>query len=107
MIVARQPDGRTLLDREALAVLLGRTVETVARHCTPEPDGRYDAALAQAALAAAPDVVPLTAPEARRYLGVPVGTVRSWASRGRLLAVGRRGPHRLYDAADLALLASP
>lgn len=105
MIVARQPDGRTLLDREALAALLGRSVETITRHCTPEPCGRYDATTAEHQLAGAPDVVPITAREAARYLGVPAGTVRSWASRGRIHVVGRRRHETLYDAADLACLA--
>lgn len=105
MIVARQPDGRTLLDREALAALLGRSSETIARHCTPEPDGRYDAELAERELSGAPDVVAITAREASSYLGIRRGTVWSWASRGRLRAVGRRGAEALYDALDLAVLA--
>lgn len=104
MIVARQPDGRTLLDREALSALLGRTPETIARHCTPEPCGRYDAQRAERELTGVPDVVPVTAREAHRYLGIPAGTVRSWASRERLAAVGERGRQALYDAADLAAL---
>lgn len=105
MIVDHQPDGRTLLDRDALAALLGRSVETVTRHATPEPDGRYDAARAEAELAGAPDVVALTAADAERYLGIPRGTTWSWASRGQLRAVGHRGTAALYDAADLDGLA--
>lgn len=99
-------DGRILADRQMLAELLKRSVETVARHCTPEPTGLYDADRAQAALDGAPDVVPLTAREAQQYLGIAPGTVRSWASRGRIHAVGRRGHQALYDAADLASLAT-
>lgn len=105
MIVEHQP-GRTLLDRHALAALLGRSPETIARHCTPQPCGRYDAELAERQLDGAPDVVPITAGEAHRYLGVPPGTIRSWASRGRLAAVGARGRQALYDAVQLATLAS-
>lgn len=106
MIVARQPDGRTLLDREALAALLGRSAETITRHCTPESCGRYDAALAEQQLAGVPNVVPMTASEAQTYLGIRPGTIRSRASRGLLRPVGRRGHQALYDAADLSVLAA-
>lgn len=60
MIVHRQPDGRTLLDREALAALLGRSAETIRRRCTAAavhvPDRRvlYDAEHAEAELARHP-----------------------------------------------------
>jgi DNA-binding transcriptional MerR regulator len=46
-----------------------------------------------------PDQVTTT--EAARLCGVRAATIRQWASRGYLRAVGRRGRSQLYDPLDL------
>ncbi|HMB78075.1 MAG TPA: helix-turn-helix domain-containing protein [Kiloniellaceae bacterium] len=47
----------------------------------------------------------ITAPEAQAALGIPASTIRSWAHRGLLYAVGigRRGV-RLYRLLDVLTL---
>ena len=44
----------------------------------------------------------VTAEEAARLCGVKPATVRQWASRGYLTAVGKRGRSHLYDSRQLA-----
>lgn len=111
VIVEHQP-GRTLADREALAALLGRPVRTIRRWCEPVACHvatrvvLYDAEHAQGALDGAPDVLAVTAREAEEHLGIRSGTVRQWASRGRVRQVGRRGTQVLYDVAQLLDVAA-
>lgn len=44
----------------------------------------------------------VTAEEAARLCGVKPATVRQWASRGYLTAVGKRGRSHLYDSRELS-----
>lgn len=43
----------------------------------------------------------LTASQLHRVTGVPVGTIRQWAARGRVRKRGKRDGVQLYDAADV------
>ena len=50
----------------------------------------------------------ITAPEAQRELGVPAATVRSWAHRGKLYAVGiGESRERWYKLSDVLALCQP
>lgn len=106
MIIEHLPDGRTVGDTAALAAVTARPAATIRRHCTRTEHG-YDVAACTAVLAERPDPVLLSAPDAHRYLGIPGGTVRSWASRGVLRALDRDGSGRpLYAADDLTHLSN-
>lgn len=104
MIVDHLADGRTLADTAAMAALTGRPPATIRRHCrhTRHPEGRYDVQLCETALRAAPDPILLSATQAEAHLGIPAGTVRSWASRQAIVPLdwGPTG-QPLYDAAQL------
>jgi hypothetical protein len=106
VIVDHLPDGRTIADTQALVALTGRPVHAIRRHC-PREDRGYDVARCETALLAQPDPIVLTAHEAARYMGIPGGTVRSWASRGLLRPLGERDGWPAYDVADLARLRDP
>lgn len=77
-----------MLDAEALAVLTGRPAATVRAHCDPVDTVRgvplYDVDAACASLSVVEDAETVTAAEAPLRLGIPSGTVRSWACRGRI-----------------------
>lgn len=104
MKVDQLPDGRTIADTAALAAVTARSRYTIRRHCPRETDG-YDVATAETILAQVQEPVLLTTPDIWRYLGIPAGTVYSWASRGVLRSYDRDGRGRpLYDAADIAAL---
>lgn len=104
MIIDHLPDGRTLADTQALVALTGRPVAAIRRHCPREQLG-YDVERCETALLAQPDPIVLTAREAARYMGIPAGTVRSWASRGQLAPLDERDGWPAYDVGDLARLA--
>jgi hypothetical protein len=106
VIVDHLPDGRTIADTAAMAALTGRPVHAIRRHCPRESRG-YDVARCETALLAQPDPIVLTARDAEQYMGIPTGTVRSWASRGLLHSLGLRDGWPAYDAADLAALRDP
>jgi hypothetical protein len=102
VIVEHLPDGRTVMDTQALAAITARPPALIRRHCTRDDTGRYDARACPETLAPLPDPVLLTAAQAGQYLGIPPGTVRSWAGRGQLRAWDRdRAGRPLYDADDL------
>jgi hypothetical protein len=105
VIVDHLPDGRTIADTQALVALTGRPVHAIRRHC-PREDRGYDVARCETALLAQPDPIVLTARDAERYMGIPGGTVRSWASRGLLRPLGERDGWPAYDVSDLARLAA-
>ncbi|MHB1010112.1 MAG: helix-turn-helix domain-containing protein [Propionibacteriaceae bacterium] len=42
-----------------------------------------------------------TAREAAQFLNIPESTIRSWAARRRLVAVGQRGRSSLYELAAI------
>jgi len=63
--------------------------------------------LAELATQGSGDDALLTTAALAVHVGVPAGTVRSWASRGRLTAAGRtRSGQPLYRAGDAAALAA-
>jgi hypothetical protein len=96
--------GRSVADTDAMAAVTGRTAWAIRAHCTRQPAG-YDVDDCAATLAAIPDPILLTAAQAQQYLGIPAGTVRSWASRDHLQSHDRdQHGHPLYDLLDLARL---
>jgi hypothetical protein len=98
------PDGRSIGDTQVLVALTARPAGTIRRHCQRLDDG-YDIQACTELLATAPDVLLLTARQAQQYLGIPSGTVYSWASRRRLHSLDYDGNGRpLYDVADLLQL---
>lgn len=105
MIVEHEPGGRSIADTDALTAITTRPPALIRRHGHRLPTGRYDVQQTIEQLAHLPDPVLLTAADAHRYLGIPDGTIRSWASRGLLRSYDRDPSGRpLYDAADLHTL---
>lgn len=97
--------GRSVADTAAMVALTRRTPWAVRTLCERDPEG-YDVKKCTATLADNPHHGRLlTAADAQKYLGIPAGTVRAWASAGRLDKVDRdpRG-YPLYDAAQLVKL---
>jgi hypothetical protein len=98
------PDGRSIGDTQVLVALTARPAATVRKHCQREQDG-YDVQACTELLATAPDPLLLTARQAQQYLGIPSGTVYSWASRRQLHSLDHdRNGRPLYDVADLLRL---
>jgi hypothetical protein len=98
------PDGRSIGDTAVMVALTARPAGTIRRHCHRLDDG-YDIAACTETLATAPDPLLLTARQAQQYLGIPSGTVYSWASRRQLHSLAHDGNGRpLYDVADLLRL---
>lgn len=109
MLTRQLPNGRLLMDREALATLTGRPAATIRARCTPIGHARgqplYDTLDACALLDVTEDVDVLTAAQAHQQLGIPAGTIRSWASRSVLVAFVLDEQDRpLYRTADLVAL---
>jgi hypothetical protein len=98
------PDGRSVGDTNVMVALTARPAATIRRHCRREPDG-YDVASCTDVLAAVPDPILLTSRQAEQYLGIPAGTVRSWACRALLRSLDHTPDGRpLYDVGDLLKL---
>ena len=103
MIVEHAPDGRTIADTQALVALTGRPAHAIRRWCERGSRG-YAIDQCETALLANPDPIVLTAAEARAYLGIPRGTIRSWVHRGQLAPLGERDGWPAYDVTDLTRL---
>lgn len=105
MIVSHLPHG-TVADTAAMRAITGRSAWSIRSTCPRGPAG-YDVAACTAHLHAdLYEPILLTAAQAAHFLGVPAGTVRSWANRGRLASHDRDGLGRpLYDAVRIAELA--
>jgi hypothetical protein len=104
LILQHLPDGRSVGDTHALAALTARPAAAVRRHC-PRDEAGYDVQTCTALLDGEPDPVLVTARQAQQYLGIPSGTVYSWASRGALRSLDHTPDGRpLYDVADLLRL---
>jgi hypothetical protein len=100
-----QHGARTLADTQAISALFGRPAAAVRSYCTRTREG-YDVHQAELALDGKPDPITMTAREAEQYLGIPRGTVRSWASR-RLIRSKDHTPDRglpKYDVQELLQL---
>lgn len=97
--------GRSVADTAAMAALTHRHPAAVRTICKREPEG-YDVDVCIAELNANPtDPTLYTAAQAQRELGIPAGTVRQWASYGRIRARHRDGRGSpLYDAEELRAL---
>lgn len=105
MIIIHTP-AATVADTAAMRAITGRSAWSIRATCPRTPVG-YDVAACTAHLHAdLYEPVLLTAAQAAYFLGVPAGTVRSWANRGRLASHDRDGFGRpLYDAVRIAELA--
>lgn len=104
MNLTHLPDGRSIGDTQVLVALTARPAGTIRKHCRREPGG-YDIAACTELLATSPDPLLLTTRQAQEYLGIPAGTVRSWACRVaqtglRALDYDRNG-RALYDVTEL------
>jgi hypothetical protein len=99
------PDGRSIGDTQVLVALTARPAAAVRRHCHRDEHG-YDIDTATAVLAEVPDPILLTARQAEQYLGIPSGTVYSWAGRRQLFSLDHTddGRQPLYDVGDLLKL---
>jgi hypothetical protein len=98
------PDGRSIGDTNVLVALTARPAATIRRHCEREPDG-YDVARCTEVLADAVDPIVMTARQAEQYLGIPSGTVYSWAGRRQVRSLDHTAEGRpLYDVGDLLRL---
>lgn len=99
------PDGRSIGDTQVLVALTARPAATIRRHC-PRGEHGYDVETSTSVLADADDPIVMTARQAEQYLGIPSGTVYSWASRGGLRALDHTpdGLRPLYDVGDLLRL---
>lgn len=98
------PDGRSVGDTDVMVALTTRSAAAVRRHCPRSADG-YDIHACTEALSGAADPVLLTARQAQQYLGIPSGTVYSWASRSLLRSLDHDPLGRpLYDVGDLLRL---
>jgi hypothetical protein len=98
------PDGRSIGDTNVLVALTARPAAAVRRHCRRSDDG-YDIDTATAVLAEVPDPILLTARQAEQYLGIPSGTVYSWAGRRQVRSLDHDDAGRpLYDVGDLLKL---
>lgn len=95
----------TVADTAAMRAITGRSAWSIRSTCPRTSDG-YDVAACTAQLHTdLYEPVLLTAAQAQLFLGVPAGTVRSWALRGRLVSHDRDGFGRpLYDAVRIAEL---
>lgn len=105
LIITHLPHG-TVADTAAMTAITGRSAWAVRSLCVRGAHG-YDVAACSAHLRTdLYEPVLLTAAQAAHFLGVPAGTVRSWANRGRLASHDRDGFGRpLYDAVRIAELA--
>lgn len=104
MNLTHLPDGRSVGDTHVLVALTARPPAAVRRHC-PRTEAGYDVQVCTEVLAAQPDPILLTARQAEQYLGIPSGTVYSWASRGLLRSLDHTPDGRpLYDVGDLLRL---
>lgn len=106
MIISHLSHG-TVADTAAMHAITGRSAWSIRSTCPRTPHG-YDVAECSAQLRAdLYEPTLLTAAQAQLFLGVPAGTVRSWAYRGRLTSHDRDGLGRpLYDAARIAELCA-
>lgn len=101
------PDGRSMGDTQVLVALTARPAAAVRKHCRRDEHG-YDVQACTEQLAVVPDPILLTARQAEQYLGIPSGTVYSWASRSKSTGL-RSLDHTdsgqpLYDVGDLLKL---
>jgi hypothetical protein len=97
-------DGRSIGDTQVLVALTARPAAAVRRHC-PRDEHGYDIDASTAVLADVPDPILLTARQAEQYLGIPSGTVYSWAGRQQVRSLDHTDDGRpLYDVGDLLKL---
>lgn len=104
MNLTHLPDGRSIGDTAVMVALTARPAGTIRRHCHRLDDG-YDVQACTELLATTPDVLLFTTRQAQEYLGIPAGTVRSWACRVaqtglRALDYDKNG-RALYDVTEL------
>lgn len=98
------PDGRTIADTAVLVALTARPAAAVRKHCHRDVGG-YDVQACTEQLADVGDPIVVTARQAEQYLGIPSGTVYSWASRRLLRSLDHTPDGRpLYDVGDLLRL---
>jgi hypothetical protein len=98
------PGGRSVADTAVMVALTTRSAAAVRKHCERGELG-YDVQACEQALSGADDPVLLTARQAQQYLGIPSGTVYSWASRGGVRSLDHDQMGRpLYDVGDLLRL---
>lgn len=106
-MIVEHREGGTVADTGALAALVGRSRWVVRAHGVRDSGARlYDVDATVRVLEAVPEPILCNATQAQQHLGLRAGTVRSWASRGRIHSWAKdRAGRPLYDLADLQRLA--
>lgn len=101
MLIEHRGD-RSIADTDGMRAVTGRRPWVIRSACDRGPDG-YDVDHCVTVLRGVRDPVLITSVDAETYLGIPRGTVRSWASRGLVRSYESNANGRpLYDAVLLA-----